>query len=159
MESLQKCIHVNKESCKHEWRGVSYGNGPLLECIYCEDQKPFPQDAGNSIEMQQEHWLYKHAKELDKEAEIEQFKKAAVKYPEPLNPFSWTGPQLVAHGMQELFDSRNYLACMDILFKDYERRINEALEILENAFLMSDIQEAIEILKGAGQDAGSQGNK
>jgi hypothetical protein len=62
--------------------------------------------------------LYERRKAEVKEVEKQQIVKAAEKYPEPLNPDSWTPEQLVNHGLQEVHDLTNYLTALLIKSED-----------------------------------------
>jgi len=53
--------------------------------------------------------LYKTAREQWLRVHFEQIAKGAAKYPEPLNPESWTQLQLIEHAMQENIDQFHYL--------------------------------------------------
>lgn len=65
-----------------------------------------------SIEEQNNHPLYKDAHERFLRAEEQQNIKAAAKYPEPLNPASWTEDQLGDHAAQEAVDMLRYIEAL-----------------------------------------------
>jgi uncharacterized protein (DUF3084 family) len=68
----------------------------------------------------------------------EQLVKASEKYPEPLNPESWTGEQLADHAFQEVFDLTSYITGMKIKFEkmnndlDFHKEMNEHVQDLYN---------------------------
>lgn len=86
--------------------------------------------------------LYKRATQEMQRTKSEQLVKAAEKYPEPLNPDSWTGAQLADHAFQEVFDLTSYVTGMKIKFEtmqdiidDLDARYNETADdarILDN---------------------------
>jgi uncharacterized coiled-coil DUF342 family protein len=86
--------------------------------------------------------LYKRATQEMQRTKSEQLVKAAEKYPEPLNPNSWTGAQLADHAFQEVFDLTSYITGMKIKFEtmqdiidDLDARYNETADdarILDN---------------------------
>lgn len=124
----------NQTACKHDFRGVSYGNGPILECIYCQEQKLFEQEINERIEQQRGHYLYKRAEELDNEAKKQQLIKGAEKYPEPLEPDSWTALQGAQHAFQEITDIKHYVTLQLIKNERLEaenKLLKERLETLE----------------------------
>lgn len=62
-----------------------------------------------NIEDQNKHPLYKEAHERFLRAESVQNAKAAAKYPEPLNPASWTAEELADHAAEEAVDMLRYI--------------------------------------------------
>jgi len=58
------------------------------------------------------HPLYQKAREHFQRVHMAQIEKGAAKYPEPLNPASWTADQLVEHAMQENVDQMHYLTAL-----------------------------------------------
>lgn len=63
----------------------------------------------NSIEKQLNNPFYKKVEKIRNEVKMQQLEKAVDKYPEPFNPRSWTGRQLVEHALQENYDQLNYI--------------------------------------------------
>lgn len=55
------------------------------------------------------HPFYKRVENVVNEVAREQIIKGSEKYSEPFNPQSWTGAQLVKHGLQEARDLQVYL--------------------------------------------------
>lgn len=65
-----------------------------------------------NLNEQNEHPLYRDAHDRFLRAEAEQNIKAAAKYPEPLNPASWTAEQLGDHFAQESVDQGRYVEAL-----------------------------------------------
>jgi hypothetical protein len=64
--------------------------------------------------------LYKDANFAWQRTQVKQIIKGAEKYPEPLNPFSWTGTELVEHALQESVDQVHYLTGLLAQIKEME---------------------------------------
>lgn len=77
--------------------------------------------------------LYIKADEMAKQTRIDQIIKGAQKYPEPLNPASWSGKELVIHAFQENIDQQHYLVAMLEKFEEMEREIERLKQELEEA--------------------------
>lgn len=73
-----------------------------------------------TINEQNAHPLYKDAHERFMRAEMEQNIKAAAKYPEPLNPASWTADGLADHAAQEAVDMLRYIEALKTKCESYE---------------------------------------
>jgi len=67
-----------------------------------------------TIDDQNNHPLYKDAHERFLRAEEQQNIKAAAKYPEPLNPASWSAEQLADHAAQEAVDMLRYIEALKV---------------------------------------------
>ncbi|MGN7311504.1 hypothetical protein ACTHQ4_10400 [Alkalicoccobacillus gibsonii] len=78
-----------------------------------------------SVDKHLNHPLYKEARELFGEVQHEQILKGAAKYPEPLNPHSWTPQQLLAHMMQEAVDMVHYGVAMHTILKERDEQLTE----------------------------------
>lgn len=82
-----------------------------------------------------EHKLYREAVEMFTATHRAQIDKGAEKYPEPLNPDSWTMHQLIDHSMQEVADQVNYLTALKIKLDDsaagYELKHKVCKEIVK----------------------------
>lgn len=65
-----------------------------------------------SIDDQNNHPLYKSAHDRFMRAEEQQNIKAAAKYPEPLNPASWSAEELGDHYAQESVDQGRYVEAL-----------------------------------------------
>lgn len=74
--------------------------------------------------------VYREARDDWMIVQEEQIRKGAEKYPEPLNPASWTGEQLVRHGMQEVVDLTHYLTAMKFKFQEMERDIRYLYDLV-----------------------------
>lgn len=76
--------------------------------------------------------LYVKAKKIWEQARINQIAKGAEKYPEPLNPKSWTARQLLDHGIMENVDQLHYFVAlhekMDEMDEELEKTLKRALE-------------------------------
>lgn len=77
--------------------------------------------------------VYIEAAKLWLETQQGQIEKGAAKYPEPLNPDSWTESQLINHALQENVDQAHYLTALlqkikfkDDLLSNYQRAIELA---------------------------------
>jgi hypothetical protein len=55
-----------------------------------------------------DHPLYVRAKEMWENIRLRQIQKGAEKYPEPLNPASWSVVDLIEHGIMENVDQLHY---------------------------------------------------
>ena len=84
----------------------------------------------DSVEKQLNHYLYKRANELHQETKLEQLSKAAEKYPEPLEPDSWTALQCGKHAFQELIDLEHYVTMQLIKNERLEAKVKMLNEIL-----------------------------
>lgn len=71
-----------------------------------EKQKTFL--SPDVLELHRHHPFYQGARAYWEVMQREQIDKGAGKYPEPLNPFSWSGRQLVEHAFQENVDQAHY---------------------------------------------------
>lgn len=67
------------------------------------------------------HPLYKAANFAWQRTQIQQIVKGAEKYPEPLNPDSWTAKQLVEHALQENVDQVHYLVSLGEKVEELEK--------------------------------------
>lgn len=99
-----------------------------------------------------EHPLYMRAKQIWERVRIEQIDKGEKKYPEPLNPDSWTAQQLIEHGIQENVDQLHYFVAlldkvekMESSYKQEktmrvyaEERAHKAEKALDNLTSVSD---------------------
>jgi hypothetical protein len=72
------------------------------------------------IEQHMANQLYKDANFAWQRTQVKQIIKGAEKYPEPLNPFSWTGTELVEHALQESVDQVHYLTGLLAQIKELE---------------------------------------
>jgi hypothetical protein len=72
------------------------------------------------IEQHMSNQLYKDANFAWQRTQVKQIIKGAEKYPEPLNPFSWTGTELVEHALQESVDQVHYLTGLLAQVKELE---------------------------------------
>jgi hypothetical protein len=86
----------------------------------------------DSLEEQLNHPFYKEAEAFRKEIERETMQKAAVKYPEPFNPFSWTIEKLAKHAMAENYDQQNYIYGMYQVMIEQEKEIKRLKKEIEN---------------------------
>lgn len=77
------------------------------------------------IEKHLKNPLYKDANFAWQRTQVQQIIKGAEKYPEPLNPFSWTPAQLIEHAMQENVDQAHYLSATLEQIKEMELWINK----------------------------------
>lgn len=104
-----------------------------------------------TIDEQNAHPLYKDAHERFLRAEQQQNIKAAAKYPEPLNPASWTAEELGDHYAQESVDQGRYVEALVAKCKALEEAIESCLcdlERLDSMVMYSELLEkAIETLK------------
>jgi hypothetical protein len=75
--------------------------------------------------------LYKRASKEMARTKAEQLVKAAEKYPEPLNPDSWTGEQLADHAFQEVFDLTSYITGMKIKFEKQSQTNNSMADQID----------------------------
>lgn len=70
------------------------------------------------------HPLYKEATNYWLETQAGQINKGAAKYPEPLNPSSWSFKELLDHAMQENVDQVHYITALrtkaDVIAHDLE---------------------------------------
>lgn len=94
--------------------------------------------------------FYKRVDKLVEEVAKEQVLKGADKYPEPFNPKSWTGKQLIRHGLQEARDLQVYLVgALDHIERveaDYARMKKERDRFFfENEHLISENRKAAEL--------------
>lgn len=80
-----------------------------------------------SIDDQNNHPLYKSAHDRFMRAEEQQNIKAAAKYPEPLNPASWSAEELGDHYAQESVDQGRYVEALVAKCKAYEEALKQAL--------------------------------
>jgi hypothetical protein len=90
---------------------------------------------------QLEHPFYKGAKEFRKEIENETMVKAAKKYKEPFNPFSWTIEELAKHAMAENYDQQNYIFGMYEVMKQLEaenEKLKSVLSITKSEMVKKD---------------------
>lgn len=90
-----------------------------------------------SIDDQNAHPLYKSAHERFLRAEEQQNIKAAAKYPEPLNPASWSAEELGDHYAQESVDQGRYVEALVAKCKALEAenaKLKDDLETLESAY-------------------------
>lgn len=78
----------------------------------------------SSLKRQLEHPFYKRVDDFRNEIKLETLEKAAVKYPEPFNPNSWSIEQLAKHAMAENYDQGNYIVGM------YERMVAQEDKII-----------------------------
>lgn len=90
-----------------------------------------------SIDDQNNHPLYKSAHERFLRAEEQQNIKAAAKYPEPLNPASWSAEELGDHYAQESVDQGRYVEALVAKCKALKSAVNQRDETLNetNAIL------------------------
>ncbi|UVI31194.1 hypothetical protein [Paenibacillus spongiae] len=58
--------------------------------------------------------IYGKALAYFQEVQKQQIEKGRQKYPEPLNPASWTELELIDHAMQEAVDQVHYLTALRI---------------------------------------------
>jgi DNA-binding protein H-NS len=79
------------------------------------------------------HPLYVRAKEMFENIRIRQIQKGAEKYPEPLNPKSWSIKQLTEHGLMELADLLHYIVALLEKAEALEQRVKE-LENIETYY-------------------------
>jgi thymidylate synthase len=85
-----------------------YNDGQCTEqCEACACAQG--KDIETKLQRQFEHDFYKETDSFREEVKAETLKKAANKYDEPFNPFSWTVDQLAWHGMAENYDQSNYI--------------------------------------------------
>lgn len=83
-------------------------------------------------EKEQEHLnnpFYKKVDEITEKVAVQQILKGAEKYDEPFNPASWTGEQLVNHGLQEARDLQVYLVGL----KEHIERLEEDKKFLQSS--------------------------
>lgn len=101
-----------------------------------------------ALVLQQQNPLYLQADILHRETKEEQLIKAAAKYPEPLNPHSWTGLELTKHAFQELIDLEHYITALHMKVEALEnlRDVNYS-EYAELSKKYQAAQGAIEMLK------------
>lgn len=91
----------------------------------------------HTLQQHLESQFYEDAKRAWEEARLQQIIKGANKYPEPLNPLSWTYGQLVEHGMQENVDQMHYYQCMRVKREhdvDLMKRVVKELEFAVNSY-------------------------
>lgn len=91
-----------------------------------------------SIEEQNNHPLYKDAHERFLRAEEQQNIKAAAKYPEPLNPASWTAEELADHAAQEVVDMLRYIEALKAKCEGMERenrKLRFGLSLARSSFI------------------------
>lgn len=74
------------------------------------------------------HPLYKAANFAWQRTQIQQIVKGAEKYPEPLNPASWTAKQLVEHALQENVDQVHYLVSLGEKVEELESKLQKETE-------------------------------
>lgn len=105
-----------------------------------------------SIDDQNNHPLYKSAHERFMRAEEQQNIKAAAKYPEPLNPASWSAEELGDHYAQESVDQGRYVEALVAKCKAYEKALQSIADSdesdLDSGFYTTAV--AKEALRGAG---------
>jgi uncharacterized UPF0160 family protein len=89
------------------------------------------QEESEALQKQLDHKFYKDADAFRNGVKMETLKKAAVKYPEPFNPASWTIEQLAKHAMAENYDQQNYIYGMYERLTTLERE-NAEFESLYN---------------------------
>jgi hypothetical protein len=99
----------------------------------------------DSLEEQLNHPFYKEAEAFRKEIEKETMQKAAVKYPEPFNPFNWTIEKLAKHAMAENYDQQNYIYGMYQVMVEQEKEIKRQKKEIEH--LKSIIESNKRIMK------------
>lgn len=110
-----------------------------LDFCECEDCKPV--NIEERIEQQRNHYLYKRSEELDAVAKEQQIVKGAEKYPEPLEPDSWTALQGAEHAFQELHDLKQYVTLQLIKNERLEARVKELED--ENKRLIEGMRRSI----------------
>jgi hypothetical protein len=110
-----------------------------------------------ALQKQLNHPFYKDADAFRNEIKMETLKKAAVKYPEPFNPFKWTITQLGKHAMAENYDQQNYIYGMFVRLQAQETTINYLLSVLNGIagaetipapMLRQSAKDALETVKG-----------
>lgn len=77
--------------------------------------------------------VYIEAREFFGRVQREQIDKGARKYPEPLNPLSWTVGELVHHAMMELVDQAHYITSIDAKSEGLRANMQSAISLLEDA--------------------------
>lgn len=77
------------------------------------------------LKLQEKNRLYKDANFLFQRTQYKQMFKATEKYPEPLNPDSWTADELVDHAFQELVDQSHYLTALLLKVRQLESEVKE----------------------------------
>lgn len=82
------------------------------------------QEFKDNVQRQNEHKLYLNAEEGFMRTAAQQNIKAALKYPEPLNPDNWTVEALVQHIRGELVDANRYA---EALQEKERRRVMEPI--------------------------------
>ncbi|MDN4525339.1 hypothetical protein [Fictibacillus fluitans] len=74
---------------------------------------------------QLQHPFYRETDDYRDEIKMRTLEKAAVKYPEPFNPESWTSDQLADHAMAENYDQSNYITGMRNRMRKLEQLVEE----------------------------------
>lgn len=101
--------------------------------------------------------VYKQAANITAEIRRDQIIKGAGKYPEPLNPDSWSAEQLIRHGLEENIDQQHYLVALLDKVEKMEITINflvGQLDLIANAskpikkeMLQDTAKTAIDVVK------------
>jgi predicted nucleic acid-binding Zn-ribbon protein len=99
-----------------------------------------------------DHPFYVKAKQIWEAVRIRQIDKGAEKYPEPLNPKSWTARQLLDHGIMENVDQLHYFVALyekvdemeatitrlEAELKEATHRANKAEKERQDTLVMAD---------------------
>jgi hypothetical protein len=125
----------NKKGCNKEvW---SFG---LCDEHLHEGAERAKVDYERKIIEHKNHPLYIDAQNFWNDVQRQQIMKGMEKYPEPLNPESWTFEQLIEHAMQENVDQAHYLTALreksreqDTYIKKLEKRVKDLEEGLKKA--------------------------
>jgi hypothetical protein len=88
-----------------------------------------------SIDDQNNHPLYKSAHDRFMRAEEQQNIKAATKYPEPLNPASWSAEELGDHYAQESVDQGRYVEALVAKCRRLVDDIDQIQELIEESIV------------------------
>jgi len=76
--------------------------------------------------------FYRECDDYREVQRLGQIKKGADKYPEPFNPNSWSGEELLAHAMQENVDQAHYIYGTYKKLSDAKLMISDVLNNIES---------------------------
>jgi hypothetical protein len=101
------------------------------------------------IEQKQKHHrnpIYLESRQAFLSVQESQIDKGADKYPEPLNPNSWTIDELVDHGLMELVDQVHYTVSIRAKARKLRSDLQTAYKLLNTEGVKRD--EIAEIIRG-----------
>jgi hypothetical protein len=112
-----------KFTCPNCFKERSPHNYLCMDCIR----------EGENIDLKNHlnHPLYIDAQNFWNDVQRQQIIKGMEKYPEPLNPQSWTFEQLIEHAMQENVDQAHYLTALREKSREQDKRIRELDNLVE----------------------------